>query len=95
MVRCPGIVTAGLLGIGLLMGQAARPTLAQFADVQEGAAPAKDAAEAILVLRGAVDFARAFSGDHFYERDLGDDTALLATAIQEYNLDSNWRVAKE
>jgi hypothetical protein len=30
-----------------------------------------------------------------YERDLGDDTALLAAAIQEYNLDSNWRVAKE
>lgn len=30
-----------------------------------------------------------------YERDLGDDTALLAAAIQEYNLDSNWRLAKE
>jgi hypothetical protein len=46
MVRCPGIVTAGLLGIGLLMAQAARPALAQFADVQGGAAPAEDAAEA-------------------------------------------------
>ena len=30
-----------------------------------------------------------------YERDLGDDTALLAAAIQEYNLDSTWRLAKE
>jgi hypothetical protein len=30
-----------------------------------------------------------------YERDLGDDTALLAAAIQEYNLDSNWRLSKE
>ena len=30
-----------------------------------------------------------------YERDLGDDTALLAAAIQEYNLDGTWKIAKE
>ena len=30
-----------------------------------------------------------------YERDLGDDTALLAAAIQEYDLDGAWRIAKE
>jgi hypothetical protein len=30
-----------------------------------------------------------------YERDLGEDTTLEAAAIQEYNLDSSWRLAQE
>jgi len=30
-----------------------------------------------------------------YQRDLGEDTALEAAAIQEYNLDGNWHIAKE
>ncbi len=30
-----------------------------------------------------------------YESDLGDDTDLKAAAIQEYNLDSDWRLAQE
>lgn len=30
-----------------------------------------------------------------YERDLGEDTTLEAAAIQEYNLDANWRLAQE
>jgi hypothetical protein len=45
MVRCPSIVIASLLGIGLLLGLANHPALAQFADVQEEAAPTGDAAE--------------------------------------------------
>jgi len=44
MVRGAGIVIAGLVGIGLLFGPSHRPALAQFADVQEGAAPAGDTA---------------------------------------------------
>ena len=45
MVRCPSIVIASLLGIGLLLGQSDRPALAQFADVQEGAAAPEDATD--------------------------------------------------
>jgi hypothetical protein len=30
-----------------------------------------------------------------YERDLGDDTALKAAMIQEYNLDDTWALARE
>lgn len=30
-----------------------------------------------------------------YERDLGEDTDLKAAAIQEYNLDSNWKLSGE
>lgn len=45
MVRCPSVVIAVLLGIGLLLGLAHHPAQAQFADVQEGAAPTGDAAE--------------------------------------------------
>lgn len=30
-----------------------------------------------------------------YERDLGDDTAVLSAAIQDYNLDGTWKIAKE
>ena len=29
-----------------------------------------------------------------YERDLGDDTELKAAAIQEYDLDDNWKLSK-
>ena len=43
MVRYPSIVVASLLG--LLLGLANHPALAQFADAQEGAAPPADAAE--------------------------------------------------
>jgi len=45
MVRSPSIVIVSLLGIGLLLGLANHPAWAQFADVQEGAAPAEDAAD--------------------------------------------------
>ncbi|MEZ5832083.1 MAG: DUF2950 domain-containing protein [Dongiaceae bacterium] len=30
-----------------------------------------------------------------YEQDLGDDTALKAAAIQEYDLDDTWKLAKD
>ncbi len=30
-----------------------------------------------------------------YERDLGDDTAIEAAAIQEYNIDEGWALSKE
>jgi hypothetical protein len=30
-----------------------------------------------------------------YEKDLGDDTAIKAAAIQEYDLDSSWKLSKD
>jgi hypothetical protein len=30
-----------------------------------------------------------------YEKDLGEDTALSAAAIQEYDLDSSWKLSRD
>ena len=30
-----------------------------------------------------------------YEKDLGDDTEVKAAAIQEYDLDSSWKLSKD